>query len=130
MQILKVGDNWNLINIVKYMVHSCEINPKVIKFKIYIFSDTRIHLDRETDQDDLPQTNREEGLQKTASVSPNKKHLLLIWTSDAEWCLLNRQFPPLDGITMTTTTNRWQDSGDRLAMTNNQNVPNTYKKHI
>ena len=38
--------------------------------------------------------------------------------------------PPRDGITMTTTRKGWRDSGDILAMKNNQNVQNTYLKNI
>ena len=58
-----------------------------------------------------------------AFLSPDQKHVLVIRTSAAEWCLSNQQFSPPDDFTMTTMSKGWRDGGDRLAITNNQHAP-------
>ena len=71
-------------------------------------------------------THNEEALEPRWPDQKKERKILFIVTSGAEWCLSNRTPPPLDGITTTNTRKGWRDSGDILAMKNNQNVQNTY----
>ena len=42
MHILKAEDTWNLLNIIKYIVHLCERNSEIIQYKFEAFPETRV----------------------------------------------------------------------------------------
>ena len=69
--------------------------------------------------------------QKMDFLSPDQNYNLLITTQNSEWFLSNRPPPPCpNGFIMTTMSKGYRESGDRLAITNNQHAPNRYSNCI
>ena len=120
MHIWKYGDNCNLLNIIKYILHLCEINFKIIQSKYFNFSKNLVHF--------YTKTYKAEGSFKISFLSPDQVHLLLIKKSTEYLCLLRLIFPPPDGFKITTIIKRWRYGGDGLAIKNNNHAPNRYSK--
>ena len=120
MRILKAEGAWNLLIIIKYIVHSRERNLKGIRFKCFIlfqkimFIFTRKHTG-------LRVLRKRPSFHLIRSMSCLSGHQL-------ESCVSWTNPPPPDGFDMTIMSKVWIDSSNILAITNNHHAPNRYSK--
>ena len=65
---------------------------------------------------------------KTAFLSPDQNHVLLLRKLAKYWCLPNQYFFSLDSFTVATISKGQRDDGDVLAITNSHHEPNIYSR--